>query len=283
MTAETAFGPTANRRTEITVAQALALPQSFSGGDAQCEVVIVAMVPVVDYHRDSNSRLQVHLETRSAVLARYRDLRAIANRHQNKSLDLVSTTVLLQQARRLGMSDGRRLTLGSMSEVDLVYDLLVFTAPPGRSRALDRYARKLTPPPGSDDALVLDAMCKARFAVLMMERRHPVAGIIFADLFRNEEIWLIDEGLEASLEVGSAYATRYYTPDQFSMAAGVGVPVHHGLLMDAVEAYSPQLLRKSKAQLLDDPRLPEAVYRAAIEQGVMESVAFVNPPAEGYA
>jgi hypothetical protein len=175
------------------------------------------------------------------------------------------------------------LLVGNMSEVDLVYDLLVFTAPHGRSRALDRYARTSPPLPGSEEALMLDAMRKARFAVLTMERRHPTAGIIFTDLFRNEEIWLVDEGLEASLKVGSAYATRYYTPDQFSMTAGVGVPVHRGLLMDAVEAYAPQLLRKSKTQLLDDPRLPEAIYRTAIEEGVMERVAYVNPPAEGYA
>jgi hypothetical protein len=37
-------------------------------------------------------------------------------------------------------------------------DLAIHTAPPGRSRVIDRYARSAQLPPGSDEALMLEAM-----------------------------------------------------------------------------------------------------------------------------
>jgi hypothetical protein len=57
----------------------------------------------------------------------------------------------------------------------MAFDLAIYTAPAGRSRAIDRYARSARFDPGSDEAIMLEAMCKARFAVLSVQHRHPVA------------------------------------------------------------------------------------------------------------
>ena len=48
---------------------------------------------------------------------------------------------MLQQARRLGLAQGRTLILDDMEEMNYVFDLAIHTGPPGRSRAIDRYAR----------------------------------------------------------------------------------------------------------------------------------------------
>ena len=220
--------------------------------------------------------------TRSDIIGRYRHLRAISKKHHTRIYDFVSSSALLQRARRLGMSDGRRLILDRAEELDLVSDLIVYTAPPGRSRALDRYARSMPPPAGSDEALVLDAMRKARFGVLQMQHRHPTAGLILRDEARNEEIWLVDLGYEMWMEEGMRVATRYYTPGPFSMTAGGGIPVRGRLISQAIESV-PQLLRKKPAQLCDDPRFAETLFRTAIENGAMERIRYVDPPAEGYA
>jgi hypothetical protein len=220
--------------------------------------------------------------TRADIIARYRHLRAITKQHHTSTYAFVSSSAVLQQARRLGMSDGRRLMLGSVEQFDLISDLIVYTALPGRSRALDRYARSMPPPTGSDEALTLDAMRNARFAILEMLRRHPAAGLILRDDARNEEIWLVDLGYETWMEEGMLIATRYYTPRPFSMAAGPSIPLSAPLIEQTVESV-PQLLRKKPAQLCDDPRFAEALYRTAIEDGVMERVRYVDPPAEGYA
>jgi hypothetical protein len=82
----------------------------------------------------------------------------------------------------------------------------------------------------------------------------------------------MDEGLEASLPVGTTFATRY-APDRFVMTAGVGMPVDAGLLMTVVES-TPQLLRKSHTDAIEDRRFAEAVYRAAIAEGITEGISY---------
>ena len=70
-----------------------------------------------------------------AVLARYRQLREISKRHHHDILKLISGDAMLQQARRLGLAQGRTLILDDMEEMSYVFDLAIYTAPPRRSRA----------------------------------------------------------------------------------------------------------------------------------------------------
>src|SRR5262249_18538169 len=107
--------------------------------------------------------------------------------------------------------------------------------------------------------------------------RHPAAGVILTDLFRNTEFWLVDEGLETWLSEGMVYATRYYTPDCFSMTAGVGMPVDLTLLRDALESVPP-LLRRPVKEVVEARRFAEAIYRRAIADGIMERVGYKDPP-----
>lgn len=240
------------------------------------------MLSVVALPSERNAVEAAPLSTRADILARYRQLRAISKQHHHETFKFVSSSAMLQQARRLGIAHGRKLMLDAPAEFDLVSDLIVYTAPAGRSRALDRYARNAAPPAGSDEAVMLDAMRKARFAILEMQRRHPAAGLILRDDARDEEIWLVDLGFETWMEPGMLVATRYYTPGPFSMTAGVAVPIDSQLIAQTVDCI-PQLLRKGPAQLCDDPRFAETLYRTAIARGVMERVRYADPPAEGYA
>src|SRR5262245_57924408 len=115
---------------------------------------------------------------RNAVLARYRQLREINKRHHHDILKLISGDAILQQARRLGLAQGRTLILDDMDEMSYVFDLAIYTAPPRRSRAIDRYDRSAQLPPGSDEELMLEAMGAAGFAILMLWHRHAREGVV---------------------------------------------------------------------------------------------------------
>ena len=130
-----------------------------------------------------------------------------------------------------------------------------------------------------DELLVLEAMQRARFSIISIVRRHPIAGLIVKDLFRGGEVWLVDEGLESSLPDGAALATRIYSPERFAMTAGVLVPLDIELIEDAI-AGTPQLLRKRPDEVIDDRRFAEAIYRAALASGMMEQVAYQDTIAE---
>jgi len=60
---------------------------------------------------------------RNAVLARYRQLREISKKHHHDILKLISGDAMLQQARRLGLVQGRTLILDDMEEMNYVFDL----------------------------------------------------------------------------------------------------------------------------------------------------------------
>jgi hypothetical protein len=83
--------------------------------------------------------------------------------------------------------------------------------------------------------------------------------------------------MESSAPIGSKMATRVYSPDDFHMAAGVFVPLERALLMNALER-RPLLLRMNLDQSSEDRRFAEAIYREAIQAGVMERVRFQDPP-----
>jgi hypothetical protein len=219
------------------------------------------------------------LLSRAEVLTRYRHLREISKQHHCAVLDFLSKDTIISQARRLGLTQGKTLVLDSMDDLYLAFDLAIYTAPKERSRAIDRYARAARLAPESDDSLVLEAMRRARFSIITIVRRHPVAGLIIKDLFRGVEVWLVDEGLESSLPDGAALATRLYTPERFAMTAGVLVPLDLELIEDAI-AGTPQLLRKGYEEVIDDRRFAEAIYRVALASGLMEQVAYQDTVAE---
>ena len=218
-------------------------------------------------------------QTRGEVLARYRRLRAISKQHHAKAMELVSRDVMLRNARRLGLAQGTLLILDDMEDMNLVFDLSIHTAEPGRSRAVDRYARSAKLPPGSDEALVLDAMCRARFSLIEIECRHQSAGVIAKDRIRGTEHWLVDEGLESSAPDGFSLATRLFIPDSFSMTAGVFVPVTSALLRDVLAAV-PQLHRKTPQESIEDRRFAEAFYSVAIAEGLTAQVRYQETPPE---
>jgi hypothetical protein len=209
------------------------------------------------------------------VLARYRRLREISGRHQQEAVNLVPQDAVWYQARRLGLAIGRTVMFDDV-EVKYVFDLAIHTARPGRTPAIDRYARAARFAPESDEARMLEAMRNSQFTLFLVEHRHETAGLIVTDLVRQREIWLVDEGMESTFSEGAIFATRIYTPDFFSMTAGAGVPVDLELLEDLLDEMSP-LAHKGIQAAVDDRRFAEAVFRIAIGSGLTERIGFQDP------
>ena len=206
--------------------------------------------------------------SRDEVLARYRRLREIGAMHCSRATAFLSADAVLRQSRRLGLDrdgslDGHELTMA--------LDLAIYAAPVGCSRAIDRYARSAQHAPGSDAALVLEAMRNARFAVVSVQRRHPAAGLIVTDLFRKADFWLVNWGFENSLPEHSVFATRYFAPEDFAMTTGAAIPVDVDLLRTAVDSMP---LCRLPSEVIDHWRFPEVVYRIAIAQRVTETTIY---------
>lgn len=213
------------------------------------------------------------LATRDEVLERYRALRAISSSHHSELVQCVRRDDLFRVGRKLGLLHGKTFTLDDLEEMYFVYDLAIHCSPPGVARTIDRYAKSVSLEPDCDQASVLRAMVDARFALLRVERRHELAGLVMLDLTRDQEIWLVDEGMEQSLPIGGAIATRLYQTDPFAMTAGVLVPIDTDMLNE-VAARTPFLERKSDDEIVRDRRFAETLYQVALEQGLADRVSF---------
>lgn len=154
--------------------------------------------------------------TRAEILSRYRHLRQISKEQHEAVLDITAADVLLDWARRIDLTQGRTVISDNEYEIVLAEDLAIYLARLGRPHPLDRYARAAGFAPGSDEAIVLEAMRHARFSLWHIERHHETTGLILRDLLRDEEIWLIDEALAKNVRPGRRWphASSYPTASQ---------------------------------------------------------------------
>ena len=214
--------------------------------------------------------------TREDVLARYLHLREISKKLHDEALKSVSGDSLLSHARRLGLAQGKTLFLDDMKQMYYVYDLAVYTAPPDRSRAIDRYARSAKFEARSDERLILNAMLRSQFAILLIEQPHSAAGLIATDILRNSKVWLLDIGLESSMKGGELIATRLVTPGPFSMTAGVNVPFELEMLEPVCRSLPQRVGDGKLSRVAEDRRFAEAVYKVGLATGVMDRMRYLD-------
>jgi hypothetical protein len=217
--------------------------------------------------------------SRTEVLARYRRLRQISKQQHEAVLDIIAPDVLLDWAKRLDLTEGKAVVLENDNEMTLPEDLAIYLPRLGHAHPLDRYARLARFAPGSDEAIVLAAMRRARFSLWRVERRHPTTGLILRDLLRDEETWLIDEAMERNAPPGVEMAARLLPLENFAMTARIIVPILPDLmtrpdLMEEVFTRAPALRRLQRDVLATDPRFAIGIYRAAVATGTMERVRF---------
>ncbi len=216
---------------------------------------------------------------RSEILARYRRLRQISKEQHEAVLDIIAPSVLLDWARRLDLTEGKAIVLENDNEMTLPEDLAIYLPRPGRTHPLERYARVARFAPGSDEAIVLAAMRRARFSLWRVEQRHPTTGLILRDLLRGEETWLVDQAMEKNAPPGVEMAARLLQPESFAMTARIIVPLLPDLMtlpevMEEVFTRAPALRRLRGAALAGDPRFAIGFYRAAVATGAMDRVLF---------
>ncbi|MGD9880188.1 MAG: hypothetical protein AB7F22_17995 [Reyranella sp.] len=207
-------------------------------------------------------------------LERYRRWRRYRGSIQTAALKHVSQSTLLEQARRIGMARGAALIVSSESEMSLLYDLAVYGAKEGRTRAIDRYASAQSTSSDPNEALVLKALRESRFSWFRIIARQPPFGVRIEDLLRGRELWLLEEGLERTMQPGSFLAARVAPIECFVMTCGAIVPFDELMALDMHAFLANQEERAILIRQADDRRFPERLYRTAIRRDLMGRVEY---------
>ncbi len=206
------------------------------------------------------------------IEARYRALRAIGNRQQNDALSCLARPALTELARLLGLAAGKTMVCDTDEEMALIADLAVHTAKSGRSRAIDRYAKSVSFVPGTEEALILAALRRAQFSIWEVRAPHDVAGVLVTDVLADQETWLMDENLSKSAAPGFLFAARLAWQAAFAMTCGVIVPVDADAMKEAL--HRPGFRKVINGGALNDRGFAAAIYRAALDTGLMANVQF---------
>ena len=77
---------------------------------------------------------------------------------------------------------------------------------------------------------------------------------------------------------GEVMATRLFTPEHFSMTAGVNVPFDLGMSEDILAVLPRRLGEVSPATLIDNRHFAETIYRIALADGIMDRLKYLDLP-----
>lgn len=189
---------------------------------------------------------------------------AARQRFQEMAARALPLPKLAEQARRLGLEVDRELAQVGEAEMAFAIDLAIYTAPPGRSRAIDRVVRQHGKLRG-EAVLVLNALSRAWLSIFHVQGTHPEAGLLLEDALLGGEVWVLDEGLAEAAEPGSIVATRLGRVLGYAITTGV-----HTVLDEMTLAGIREALRRAGADPLDlisDPRFAEGLWRRALGFG----------------
>ncbi|HEV7367748.1 hypothetical protein [Arenibaculum sp.] len=211
--------------------------------------------------------------TRGEVLARYQRHRAVCAAVQEAAMANISRAGLLEAAKRLGLAHGKMLVAETEKEMASVFDLALYTARPGRSRAIERYARSRAGFPGDETGMAL-VLVRAWFSVFRVKGPHETAGLVVEDVLCGGEVWLVDESLERTAPEGAVLAMRLARPDAFAITCGVVVSLDQEGLEDLLDYLTGLPLPNDPEALADDPRFAVTVYRMAIDTGLMGALSY---------
>jgi len=231
------------------------------------------MAPALQAARDSGVG-EANALSRADILSRYRRYSAIRMDVQNAALESVAVSRLLAHAKRIGLSDGKVLFTDNEVELSLLFDLAVYTAEAGRTRAIDRCARKRVPVAGPDEALVLGGLQASRFSLFGIVGKCEPAGVLLKDLLRGDEVVLLDEGMEQTASPGNVFAIRIAPIEDVVINCGAIVPLADKTCEEIIDVLTDGKADAGRAALANDRRFAASVYQMAIELGMMDRIGY---------
>ena len=188
------------------------------------------------------------------------------------------------QARALGLWDGKNPAVASDAQFALLLDLGIFAPVAEHRPALEREVRMSVAAPGSEAALVLEALQHTRITLFRVAGPHPEGGVWVDDLLRGMPVHLWDAGLARPGQEGTGFGGRLIPFDGFEMTCGVlaplsdgvivallGFPLPVGPLPRAMPLLTPPAAEDS-ATLREAAKRPDfllKLYRAALASGLM--------------
>lgn len=214
------------------------------------------------------------------LLRTYKRIRAV---QQAMNADLTSRlpkNVILESAKRLGLTRGKVLIFNSVHESSVLFDYCLYSVRTGGKTAVEWYAAKTPPPPDSDEMTVLRAMLDSYFFIFVVRRVYKGRGVLLYNFRKDEELLLIDIGFGESAVPDMVFAGRILPFRDFHMSAGAFLPLYDEPVSNAVMPVVDRWLQdhpewgRTKLSPGLEANVSAQIIRAALKAGAMDAVEY---------
>lgn len=171
---------------------------------------------------------------RTALLRRYRRLRAVMRDLHSELLRSVSKAIFTESGEKLGFMVDGTFVFETEDESSVLMDYCLYDGWSGQHNAITRFLAKQPYAAGSDEMLLLDAMSRAHYSLFQVESVANGVGANCRDLLRGDGGSIVDEGLGSTAVEGMVLACRLVVLPELSMTTGAPLPIEADTLEDVI-------------------------------------------------
>jgi len=220
------------------------------------------------------------MENLSSITAidveRYQQLRQLGRWLNSALTKTIPREAMQEMGEALGIMHKNTLVLDSMDVSSILLDSCLFDWIEGGKNLVEKYVEAHPPTPGTDEHLLLQAYCRAKYRLLIPQAVKPGAAMYSLDGLSGEGIVLMDISLSQSMAHGfrGLLATRTVPLGGYWMTTGAALPVDDRRTGEMV------LKTIQRGNLLEDKtpagehKLATAVIRACLDCGAAEHVQY---------
>jgi hypothetical protein len=217
--------------------------------------------------------------TTDSVAETYRRFREVQRALNRRLMTMLPKNALKECAEKV--SHDAKVDFAVRDDISVLYDFAIYDYRiRGGTNAVERLVKQAAWPPGSDEQVILDAMLRARFTVLLVLSAVPDVGVRVQDLLYEREFLLADVGLSKTAPKDQHIAARVLEFSEFHMTTGAPLPFDRTLafvLMEGLRRTFPEGLAEMfrRFRVTDYAKLAAEIISLAMEdpEEVVEAVS----------
>jgi hypothetical protein len=210
----------------------------------------------------------------SADAARYRRLRHLGRALNERILQTVPSRAFDEIGEALGVRRNGTLVFETEDVTSVLADSCLYDWYEDGKNVVQQYAEAHPAKPGTDEAYLLAAYCRAKYRLLATQSAVPDSGLYCFDALNREELFLMDQAFSHSLttEATAVLATRTVPLGPYWMTGGAALPV---VSSEELRSAIRQTEKPSTRDIDEGPApFPTLIIRACLNAGTAEHIVY---------
>jgi hypothetical protein len=217
------------------------------------------------------------MSKKADLLPTYKRLRQAGIVLNHKLVNLLDGDTITEGGQRLGILRDNVQLFDSESMTSVLMDYCIYNLYKDGMNAVQRYVAQSPPPPGSDEMILLNAMLKARYSVLMVKEVERGVGAVVEDLLFQGTDFLVDINFANIAEERLALATRIIPFEGYITTGGAGLPVARPemtRILDEINRILGPKINLNRLTRNQESELAASSIRACLESGRGSQIAY---------